>query len=174
MFMASRELDFDRVPVAEPGATIRRHDGRAVEFLDQQRTVSPLGADRTAAAHRGFDRTKFRTEVSSADGVAACTPMIQRKAIGNPGRSRGSTSDYAQVHGFHYFCIGSVAVLPLVRLTEQPSEYRGDILIGGAGQCQLGIGAGVPQVDESLEPVDRRAVTLAVERRGPFGLPRAE
>src|SRR5437667_3949282 len=151
MFMASRELDFDRVPVAEPGATIRRHDGGAVEFLDQQRTVSPLGTDRTAEAHRGFDRTKFGAEVSSTGSVGACTLMIQCKAIGNPGRCRGSTSDHAQAHCFHCLCIGSVAVLPLVRFTEQPPENRGDILIGGAGQCQLGIGTGIPQVDESLE-----------------------
>src|SRR5436190_7877511 len=53
--IASLELDLDGVPVAESRATIRRHYRRAVEFLDQQRTGSPLGTDRTADAHRSFD-----------------------------------------------------------------------------------------------------------------------
>ena len=61
-----------------------------------------------------------------------------------------------------------------MRFTEQSSEHRRRIAVGGAGQCQFGIRAGVTEVDEPLESVLTRAVSFTDQRCGALGFQRAE
>src|SRR5581483_9454473 len=66
MWRRSFELDLDRVPREEPGAPIRRHDRRAVEFLDQERSSYPVFIEIVARTDAGRHHACLGAEVNLA------------------------------------------------------------------------------------------------------------
>src|SRR6185437_8116561 len=148
--IASLKLDFERVPRDPTRTAVGRHDGRAVELLDEQGSRLPF-AKIVARDDRCRDESELRAEIDVAH-TAGMHVGGHREAIRQALAHRG-TGDHPHVDNFDRFIIRAVAVMTHVSGPERLAQHSNGLALSGRRKCkrQLGIRADVAQVQQSLE-----------------------